>query len=128
MSIHDSTRAENVVVRSSVIPWIITSPIMTSTFAPSGNKNLEMPRCIMLMHKHNQEMSTIVAEISGFLRKRQGIATITNEADLSSAETIFRVNEASRSSPPSMEDEEKHNKKLAEQAAGKLRQDELDNI
>ena len=113
MSIHDSTRSENVVVRSSITPWIITSRVMTSTFATTGTKNLEMPRYVMQMDKNNQEL--------------QGIASITNEQDLSSAENIYRVNEASRAKSDVLigENATSEKQKLEEQAAGKLRQDEL---
>ena len=126
MSIHDSTRSENVVVRSSITPWIITSRVMTSTFATTGTKNLEMPRYVMQMDKNNQELQGIVGEITQFLRKREAIASITNEQDLSSAENIYRVNEASRAKPERLEREtsEAEKRKLEEQAAGKLRQDD----
>jgi hypothetical protein len=125
MSIHDSTRSENVVVRSSITPWIITTRVMTSTFATSGSKNLEMPRYIMQMHKNDQEIGAIVGEIISFLRKREAIASITNERDLSSAETIYRVNEASRAQPNSVS-AQNDDQRLEEQAAGKLRQDSGD--
>ncbi|WP_158772029.1 hypothetical protein [Paraglaciecola sp. L1A13] len=127
MSIHDSTRSENVVVRSSITPWIITSRVMTSTFATTGTKNLEMPRYVMQMDKNNQELQGIVGEITQFLRKREAIASITNEQDLSSAENIYRVNEASRAKSDVLigENATSEKQKLEEQAAGKLRQDEL---
>lgn len=96
MSIHDSTRSENVVVRSSITPWIITSKITSSTFATSGRGNLEAPRLIMGMHKTDEELQNIVEEISGFLRGRESIASITNESDLENAGTIHQVNEQSR--------------------------------
>lgn len=126
MSIHDSTRSENVVVRSSITPWIITTRVMTSTFATSGSKNLEMPRYVMQMDKNTQELQGIVGEITQFLRKREAIASITNEQDLSSAENIYRVNEASRAKPDLLERQNvtAEKQKLEEQAAGKLRQDE----
>ena len=123
MSIHDSTRSENVVVRSSITPWIITSRIMTSTFATTGAGNLEMPRVILEMSKNNDEMESIVSEIKDFLRGREAIASITNEKDLSNAETIYQVNQVSRAhmdnttgSPSQLS--------LDEQAAAKLLQDE----
>ncbi|WP_102796176.1 hypothetical protein [Bowmanella denitrificans] len=96
MAIHDSTRSENVVVRSSITPWIITSRITTSTFATSGTRNLEMPRYVLSLSKNTDELDTIVKEIKGFLRGREAIASITNEKDLHNAETIFQVNQASR--------------------------------
>ncbi|MDX2321451.1 MAG: hypothetical protein QNK26_12760, partial [Moritella sp.] len=123
MSIHDSTRSENVVVRSSITPWIITSRILSSTFATTGTKNLEMPRFILEMEKNNSEMDGIVDEIKKFLRGREAIASITNEKDLSNAETIYQINQVSRAhmehSPgnPSQA-------KLEEQAAGKLLQEQ----
>ena len=40
-SIYDSTRSENMLVRSSMTPWIIASRLVTSCFTESGTKNLE---------------------------------------------------------------------------------------
>lgn len=119
MSIHDSTRSENVVVRSSITPWIITSKITSSIFAASGNANLEAPRLIMGMHKTDDELAQIVDEIVGFLRGRESIASITNEADLQNASTIHQVNEQSRAIPTTQEKLEQQD----EQAAGMLRND-----
>ena len=96
MAIHDSTRSENTLVRSSITPWIITSRITSSTYATSGLQNLEMPRYILRMNNNEPELATIVAEIRHFLRNRETIASITNETDLGNAETIFRLNTASR--------------------------------
>ena len=97
MAIHDSTRSENVVVRSSITPWIITSRINTSIFATSGMNNLESPRFIMGMNKNDAELGEIVTEIKAFLRGRETIASITNEADLANAGTIHQVNQQTRS-------------------------------
>jgi hypothetical protein len=97
MAIHDSTRSENVVVRSSITPWIITSRINTSIFATSGMNNLESPRFIMGMNKNDAELAEIVTEIKAFLRGRETIASITNEADLANAGTIHQVNQQTRS-------------------------------
>jgi hypothetical protein len=121
MSIHDSTRSENVVVRSSITPWIISSRILTSTFATSGIKNLEMPRYILELKKNDSQLDEIVSEIKSFLKGREAIASITNEKDLSNAETIYQVNEASRSQSDL---NQKQQKKLEEEAAGKLREDD----
>ncbi len=122
MSIHDSTRSENVVVRSSITPWVISSRIVTSTFATSGMKNLEMPRFIMQMSKNPEELDDIVSEIKSFLKGREAIASITNEKDLSNAETIYQVNQASRAHMvhASISSD---SKAIDEQAAGKLIQD-----
>lgn len=123
MSIHDSTRSENVVVRSSITPWIITSRVLTSTFATSGAKNLEMPRYILEMEKNTDEMDSIVNEIKAFLRGREAIASITNEKDLSNTETIYQVNQVSRANMESIPGGTSQIS-LEEQAAGQLRQEQ----
>ncbi len=96
MSYQDSTRSENVVIRSSITPWIISSRICTTSFATSGSNNLEMPRVILDMRKNDNELDEIVGEMKAFLRGRENIASITNENDLSNAKNIFDVNQASR--------------------------------
>ena len=96
MSIHDSTRSENVIVKSSITPWIVSTRITSSTFATSGAKNVEMPRYVMSMEKNDTELNSIVDEIRGFLRSRENIAGFSNEADLQHAENILKVNNASR--------------------------------
>lgn len=118
MSIHDSTRSENVVVRSSITPWLITSRITTSTFATSGMKNLEMPRYIMSMEKNVAEMNQIVSEIKDFLRGRETIASISNEKDLGNVERIFIVNQATKTQTE-LTSEKSHRKLLEEEAAAK---------
>ncbi|QFI36871.1 hypothetical protein FR932_02965 [Moritella marina ATCC 15381] len=125
MSIHDSTRSENVVVRSSITPWIITSRILSSTFATTGVKNLEMPRFILEMEKNTDEMDSIVAEIKEFLRGREAIASITNEKDLSNAETIYQVNQVSRAHMDNLAGSPSQ-VSLEEQAAAKLIQEQSD--
>ncbi|RJG41899.1 hypothetical protein [Motilimonas pumila] len=96
MAINDSTRSENVVVRSSITPWLVSSRITTSTFATSGNQNLELPRYIMSLKKNDQELETIVQEIKGFLQARETLAGFKNTADLQNAENILQVNQVSR--------------------------------
>ena len=54
--IYYSTSSENYVMRSSLTPWIISSRIMTSTFADSGAKNVEHPRHILEMQDNPEEM------------------------------------------------------------------------
>ncbi len=85
MSIHDSTRSENVVVRSSITPWVLTSRILSSTFASSGMNNLESGRYVMTMRSNDDELGSIVNEITGFLKGRETIASIRNESDLGNA-------------------------------------------
>jgi len=115
MSIHDSTRSENVVVKSSITPWVVSSRITSSTFATAGSQNVEMPRYVMSMAKNDLELNGIVDEIRGFLKNRENIAGFTNEVDLKHAENILKVNEASRHNPGQLSLEQQ------EQAAGFLR-------
>ena len=73
----------------------------------------------MGMHKNDAELDSIVDEIKSFLRGRESIASITNEADLQNAGTIHQVNEQSRAIPT-------HNPSITQQdeeAAGLLRND-----
>ena len=122
MSIHDSTRSENVLVRSSITPWIITTRLNTSIFADSGMNNLESPRFIMGMNKNDSELASIVNEIKAFLKGRESIASITNEKDLENAAQIYQVNEQTRSHAKSEAGEEAKKLSHDEQAAGFLRQ------
>ncbi|MGX5201236.1 hypothetical protein [Aliikangiella sp. IMCC44632] len=95
-SIHDSTRSENVVVRSSMTPWIITSKLITSCFAESGTNNLEYYRRILELHKADDDLDKITQEMREFLGDRETIASI-NDKDLASAGTIYQVNQETRS-------------------------------
>ncbi len=52
MSIYDSTRSENTIVRSSLTPWLIVSRLHTSTLTVSGSANLEQPRLILGMSEN----------------------------------------------------------------------------
>ena len=96
MSMYDSTRSENFIVKSSITPWVVSSRINTSTFATSGARNVEMPRYVMSMSKNDDELNNIVDEIKAFLRARENIAGFSNTADLQHAENILKVNNASR--------------------------------
>ncbi|WP_137166230.1 hypothetical protein [Salinimonas lutimaris] len=123
MSIHDSTRSENTLVRSSITPWIIVSKIKSSVFATSGASNLESPRLVMGMTRHDSELNAIVGEIRQFLQQRENIASITNEADLQSAGVIHQVNQQTRATV-SGDDPHKITLKEQEEAAGFLRSNE----
>ncbi|MCW8109316.1 hypothetical protein OPS25_12475 [Alteromonas ponticola] len=122
MSIHDSTRSENTVVRSSITPWIILSRISSSIFATSGRANLESPRFIMSMSRDDVELDKIVAELKAFLKGRESIASITSEADLRNASTIHQVNQQTRAlENDSSSASEKLTTRDEERAAGYLR-------
>jgi hypothetical protein len=94
--IHDSTRSENVVVRSSLTPWILTSRLVTSCFAESGSNNLEYYRRILELHKADDDLDKITSEMKEFLGNRETIAGV-NQKDLNSAGAIFQVNQETRS-------------------------------
>ncbi len=99
-SIYDSTRSENVVVRSSMTPWVITTQLRSVTFAESGARNLEYPRHILEMHKADDALKQIELEIRTFLRDRETVASINNDKDLASAARIHQVNQQSRAVTP----------------------------
>ncbi|MBF9002892.1 hypothetical protein [Vibrio nitrifigilis] len=95
--INDSTRSENVLVRSSITPWVIVSKVISSTFASTGMKNLEYPRYILEMHKNEPELNGIKQDMVSFLKDRESIASITSERDLRNASQIHDINQQSRS-------------------------------
>tara|TARA_Y100001963_G_scaffold152833_2_gene238404 strand:- start:93 stop:1973 length:1881 start_codon:yes stop_codon:yes gene_type:complete len=97
--IYDSTASENYVMRSSLTPWVITSRIMSSTFADSGAKNVEHPRHILEMNDNPQEMQAILDDIRSFFSDRETIASIKNQQDLSNTEQIYQINQQSRAMP-----------------------------
>ncbi len=119
-SIHDSTRSENVVVRSSLTPWIVTSRIVTSCFAESGSNNLENLRLVLEMHKANDDLDKITGEMREFLGNRETIAGV-NDKDLNSASAIYQVNQETRSLNAQLANSANVNQEITHQRAeGKL--------
>ena len=116
--IHDSTRSENTLVRSSITPWVIVSRLVTSTFAATGMRNLEHPRLILEMHKSDDELRGIRDDVISFLKDRESIAAITSERDLANTSQIYNINEQSRSTSL-------HHKPTDEAAGYISKQDEL---
>lgn len=123
-SIHDSTRSENVVVRSSLTPWIISSRLVTSCFAESGSNNLENYRRILEMHKADDDLDKITSEMREFLGNRETIASV-NQKDLASASTIYQVNQETRANQTqtALERDKQAQEITHEQAEGKLTTD-----
>lgn len=117
--IHDSTRSENTLVRSSITPWVIVSRVISSTFAATGMKNLEHPRHIMEMHKDEGQLQAIKNDVIAFLKDRESIASITSERDLGNASQIHQLNQQTRAIPT-----QQAITKEDEEAAGYLRQEE----
>jgi hypothetical protein len=117
--IHDSTRSENTLVRSSITPWIIVSRVISTTFAATGMRNLEHPRHIMEMHKDEGQLQAIKKDVIAFLKDRESIASITSERDLGNASQIHQLNQQTRAMPT-----QQAITKDDEEAAGYLRQEE----
>jgi hypothetical protein len=122
--IHDSTRSENVLVRSSITPWVIATKVVSSTFAASGMKNLEYPRHILEMHKSEGEMAAIREDVINFLKDRESIASITSTRDLENTSNIHAINQQSRAIPMA----EQTLLSQDDQAAGYLNQEEEVNL
>ncbi len=96
MSIYDSTRSENTIVRSSLTPWLIVSRLHTSTLTVSGSANLEQPRLILGMADNPTLSRDLVADARSFLKDRQIMASVNSEADLQAAGNIYQMNERTR--------------------------------
>jgi hypothetical protein len=96
MSIYDSTRSENTIVRSSLTPWLIVSRLHTSTLAVSGSANLEQPRLILGMSENAALSRDLVADARAFLKDRQIMASVASESDLQAAANIYQMNERTR--------------------------------
>jgi hypothetical protein len=96
MSIYDSTRSENTIVRSSLTPWLIVSRLHTSTLTVSGSANLEQPRLILGMSDNPTLTRDLVADAQAFLKDRQIMATVNSESDLQAASNIYKMNESTR--------------------------------
>ncbi|NKF49338.1 hypothetical protein G3R49_01925 [Shewanella sp. WXL01] len=120
--IHDSTRSENTLVRSSITPWVVVTEAVSSTFAATGMRNLEHPRYIMEMHKADQSLDSIRHDVMSFIKDRESIAAITSERDLRNASQIHEINEQSRAIPM-QSNEPLAIAKQEEEAAALLRQE-----
>lgn len=94
-SIYDSTRSENVVVRSTITPWFLLSTLLTSTFVRPGSMNLEQYRHVLSFEKSDDTLAAILGELDEFFASREAIAGL-NEVDLKSASQIFQMNEQTR--------------------------------
>lgn len=121
MSIYDSTRSENVVVRASMTPWVICANVYSSTFAMSGMENLEHARLIWGFEKNDDELRAIINEVKTFLAQRESVASLQNVKELDAISKIAQVNQQTRAITP--EEAAGRLDKPAE-AAGFIRQEE----
>ncbi|MGD2064321.1 MAG: hypothetical protein PVF51_12160, partial [Nitrospirota bacterium] len=99
-SIYDSTRSENVVARSSMTLWVLTSSIVSSCFTASGSRNLEFPRFVLEMHRADDDLRAIIGDLRGFLDGRESIARVDRDKDVMAASQIYHINKQSRGSLP----------------------------
>lgn len=120
MSIYDSTRSENVVVRASMTPWVICANVHSSTFALSGVDNLEHARLIWSFEKNDDELKAMISEVKAFLAQRESVASLQNEKELNAISKIAQVNQQTRAIAPG--DEQRRLGNPAAEAAGFLRQ------
>lgn len=100
MSIYDSTRSENLIVRSSLTPWLLVSRVRTSTLAVSGARNLEQTRLVLRMEENDALSRDLVADTRQFLREREIMASVGSNADLQTASNIYQMNERTRAASP----------------------------
>ncbi len=96
MSIYDSTRSENLIVRSSLTPWLLVSRLRSTTLAVSGSANLEQPRLVLGMAENPDLSRDLIADARAFLTDRQIMAGIGSQADLQAAANIYSMNEHTR--------------------------------
>jgi hypothetical protein len=122
MSIYDSTRSENVVVRSSMTPWVICANLHSSTFAMSGVDNLEHARLVWGFEKNDAELKAMISEVKDFLRQRESVASLQNEKELNAISKIAQVNQQTRAVMPDDDTTRRLDKPAA--AAGFLRQEQ----
>ncbi len=92
MSVYDSTRSENDLVRSSISPWIIISRLVTTTFITQGVRRFHTKRYVMEMHHDDPEMGQIVKELKDFMASRENIAGVGREQDLKTADEFMKIN------------------------------------
>jgi hypothetical protein len=94
MSVYDSTRSENTLVRSSITNWIICSKVITSTFTEAGRDNVEGYRYILEMQKDDNELNAVLSELKDFLASRSNIAGIS-KTDMENTSAINDINKES---------------------------------
>lgn len=94
--IYDSTRSENVVIRSSITPWIIASRAVSSTFATSGTRNLEQRRDVLELHRAQEDLLGVVNDLKEFTESREIMAGVSSEKDLRAIAQIYDVNQRIR--------------------------------
>lgn len=95
MSIVDSTRSENRIVRTSFTPWILLSEIITSTFAGIGSNNLESSRYVLHMKKSDHLLNELTNGIRNYLGGQSVIADVISENDMETISKNYNINQLS---------------------------------
>jgi hypothetical protein len=91
-SVYDSTQSENVVVRSSLTPWVVATRLATSWFAKSGSGALAYPRYVLEMHKADTDLNAILTELKQFMGGRAAVAALDTERDVAAVAQIAEIN------------------------------------
>lgn len=92
MSVYDSTRSENDLVRASISPIILVSRIISTTFLGFGGERFENKRYIMELNRDDYELNSIVDEFKEYLQSRENIASVVRDSDLKSVNDITTIN------------------------------------
>lgn len=92
MSIYDSARSENEVIRSNFNPWILVSELRSTTISSSGSKNLEGFRYVFDIRSNDELLNSIVTGLKNYLGSRQTIASSFSDKDLDSINAFSSVN------------------------------------
>lgn len=130
MAITDSTRSENVLVRSSLTPWIFLSQVHSTTFAVSGAHNLEQNRYVVELTKNDAFLGEITRDLRRYIDSRQVIADIKSDGDLKSASAIHGLNAAARGSQQTaipLRDEDRHPRKALDVDLGGTPDSDVNN-
>ncbi len=98
MSVYDSNRSENVVVRSSLTPWLLSAEITTVTFAVSGTHNLEQGRLVLDMRRNETFLGSLLGDLDQYMKTRSTIAGVT-QADVAAASDFQALNQGARAAP-----------------------------
>lgn len=122
MSVYDSMRSENEVVRTSIRPWIVCSEIETTTFAISGSYNLEQYRLILEMKKDDVWLDNIVTTLRNYLKDRKKIAETVSEGDLENTARMAKINQVVREGH-SQSDNKKLDNNIAEIMNDEVKED-----
>ncbi|WP_411954004.1 hypothetical protein ACKXGF_12300 [Alkalibacillus sp. S2W] len=108
MSITDSTRSENTVVRTSYSSWFLVSELITTIQARPGANTLNRARYIMTINRSDDLLQHLVNRIKGFLDEREMVATTNSELDDEAMSKIYSLNDRGSKQFEELTEEQKH--------------------